>query len=74
MSFFKNLKEDFSKAVNELLPDDNFREKQDKEYQALDETENVKSLADNVKEERLLNDNNDDEAEEEAMAKFKNRA
>lgn len=84
MGFFKNLKEDFSKAVNELLPDENFEDETVKELSEPG-LEQEKDLSETMKEkpetelieEILLKDNlrdNKHKAEEETMAKFKNKS
>ena len=80
MGFLKNLKEDFSKAVNELLPDE-IEEDKAEEESSEGKAEQEKNLSEVVEKERktgkieegLLEDNKD-KAEEGTMAKFKNKS
>ena len=84
MGFFKNLKEDFSKAVNELLPDEKFEDETVKELsepglkQEKDLSETIKEEPETeLIEEVLLKDNlrdNKHKAEEKTMAKFRNKS
>ena len=82
MGFFKNLKEDFSKAVNELLPDEEVEEETMTESEASEvKSGKKKDLSEAVGKERkaelieegLLKENKD-KSEEGTMAKFKNKS
>lgn len=61
MGFFKEMKDDFSQAVNELVPDEMFDD--DQVVNTLEETENIE-LSDTVKEQKseddLMNEMEDD--------------
>lgn len=78
MGFFKNLKEDFSKAVNELLPDEEF-ENETVEVSSEPKLEQVHLLEGMKKKtkaeltEAVVLKDNKEEAEEETMAKFKSK-
>ncbi len=78
MGFFKNLREDFSKAVSDLLPDEKF-EKETVEISSEPKSGQKESLKGVKKEtkaelaEAVVLKDNKEEAEEETMAKFKSK-